>query len=503
VLSGRLKGASFPAEHFLAWRAMEEAWDALSQRFWQYDLDGDGKVSHAEFELALAQLQHPALSSRAVVEALIAELDPARTGEVDFDAFSWRMACMALREGVAAHGAALLAAFRRRAASDACFAAHGGALPIRDAKDVFARALAGAGLRPVHIHIIACRARDPASPPGESVVSYACLAAVLQELLGDGPAREEGAALRAQFAEMAAAAAAVQPERWVERGDGARPPDGAPPLRTAPRMLAGVAVLKPGAMAAVGPGLMRRPHMHHLLLPGAAGAGGPHGGRVPASMRPSAPLREMQRYRERVVYGTEPWRRFWAIRSLFSSPELRGPAGVGVGAAAPLARGGGGGGGGGGGAPRAFQPRSRAAGAAGARPGGGTSAAGAAGMPLAEAVERLQRVLVDHFASSTEAFAALARAGEGAGGAGLRAADLRAGLEELDPELTPAALDEVVAACDASRAGVVLHSEFAQLLFPPRTDPSALQALQASARPRPSSSSAPALIACASAARMF
>jgi hypothetical protein len=498
VLSGRLKGASFPAEHFLAWRAMEEAWDALSQRFWQYDLDGDGKVSHAEFELALAQLQHPALSSRAVVEALIAELDPAGAGEVDFDAFSWRMARMALREGVAAHGAALLAAFRRSAASDACFAAHGGALPIRDAKDVFARALAGAGLRPVHIHIIACRARDPASPPGGSVVSYACLAAVLQELLGDGPAREEGAALRAQFAEMAAAAAAVPPERWVERGDGARPPDGAPPLRTAPRMLAGVAVLKPGAMAAVGPGLMRRPHMHHLLLPGAAGAGGPHGGRVPASMRPSAPLREMQRYRERAVYGTEPWRRFWASRSLFSSPELRGPSG----AAAPLARGGGGRGGGGV-APRAFQPRSRAAGAAGARPGGGASAASAGGVSLAEAVERLRRVLVDRFASSAEAFAALARAGEGAGGAGLRAADLRAGLEALEPELTPAALDEVVAACDASRAGLVLHAEFAQLLFPPRTDPSALQALQASARPRPGSSSAPALIACASAARVF
>ena len=28
-------GAVFPAEHFLAWRAMEAEWEALAHRFWQ------------------------------------------------------------------------------------------------------------------------------------------------------------------------------------------------------------------------------------------------------------------------------------------------------------------------------------------------------------------------------------------------------------------------------------------------------------------------------------
>ena len=52
-------------------------------------------------------------------------------------------------------------------------------------------------------------------------------------------------------------------------------------------------VWQEGAMAAVGPGMLRRPHMHGFLTG--------EGEEIPATMRASAALEEVHSYRDRMV----------------------------------------------------------------------------------------------------------------------------------------------------------------------------------------------------------
>ena len=51
-------------------------------------------------------------------------------------------------------------------------------------------------------------------------------------------------------------------------------------------------------MAAVGPGMLRRPHMHGFLTG--------EGGEIPATMRASAALEEVHSYRDRMVRPRPP-----------------------------------------------------------------------------------------------------------------------------------------------------------------------------------------------------
>ncbi len=60
----------------------------------------------------MLNLKLPALSEKFVIEALVAELNPDKGEEIQFDPFSWRMAFSTLREATQSKGRELIDAFR-------------------------------------------------------------------------------------------------------------------------------------------------------------------------------------------------------------------------------------------------------------------------------------------------------------------------------------------------------------------------------------------------------
>lgn len=82
VLSGKLKGSTYPADVYVGWRALETDWEEIADNFEAMDSNADGRVTHQEFKAAVLQMRLGGLMDSKVIDAILKELDPDDTSEL-------------------------------------------------------------------------------------------------------------------------------------------------------------------------------------------------------------------------------------------------------------------------------------------------------------------------------------------------------------------------------------------------------------------------------------
>ena len=169
LLSGRMKRETFNMDVYVAYKTMEQQWEQLSQHFWDFDVNADGKVSDDEFRQALRSLNIPTLSDVNVLDQLILHLEQDKASPdagptskihvrfVDFDKFSWEMAREDLKRVVAQRGAGMRRAFREEA--NMLYSNYKGQVPRDKAITAIYKAVHDLGVREILIKILISNAQ--------------------------------------------------------------------------------------------------------------------------------------------------------------------------------------------------------------------------------------------------------------------------------------------------------------------------------------------------------
>jgi len=463
LLSGKLKTGTYPIDVYTAYKCMESEWETLSRHFWEYDLNGDGRVNHEEFRQALRSLQHLALSDMNVIADLIQQLDPngdpnanPPTDNIDFDKFSWAMARSELVQVVETRGREMLDAFRKEATRE--FQEHKGKLPAPKAMEAFNTALKDTGVKPVLIKILVSRAQSTVNQKsgefagGEPVkmIEETQLMKAFREIVGDSFEKAEQTFIRDNFARMLAESNLSVMDTWRLYGE----------QHSSLKKFAGAASLGADALRHVGPAPLKRVHMHGFLG---------HGGRfMLESMAASPALVDIKEDRVKTIYSGNPWISFWKVRANYRSsaitmsqtsaaPNSRGhsqPAAHSILRPAPTA--------------------SIASSSVSTHPKESDSKAGPEN--VWEKVRQKVRLAAFHkFHTNQEALNALDPENPGAGA--IASAALRQALEALVPDLNSAELELIAEKLDPGRDGMVLKSDIAYMLLPPAADRSSLERL--------------------------
>jgi hypothetical protein len=152
---------------YMAYKTMEQQWEQLSQHFWDFDVNADGRVSDEEFRSALRSLNLPTLSDVSVLDQLIMHLEreeaspnsgPGGKGRfVDFDKFSWEMAKEDLKVVVRQRGADMRRAFRDEA--NMVYSSYQGAVPRDRAIRAIYKSVQDLGTREILIKILISNAQ--------------------------------------------------------------------------------------------------------------------------------------------------------------------------------------------------------------------------------------------------------------------------------------------------------------------------------------------------------
>jgi Ca2+-binding EF-hand superfamily protein len=463
LLSGKLKTGSYPIDVYTAYKSMESEWETLSQHFWEYDLNGDGRVNHEEFRQALRSLQHPALSDMSVITDLIQQLDPdgdpnanPPTDNIDFDKFSWEMARSELIQVVETRGREMLDAFRKEATRE--FQKHKGKLPAPKAIEALNKALMDTGVKPVLIKILVSRAESSASQKssayagGEPVkmIEETQILKAFREVAGDSFEKAEQAFVRDNFAHMLAESKLAVMDTWRLYGE----------QHSALKKFAGAASLGADALRHVGPAPLKRVHMHGFLG---------HGGRfMLESMAASPALVDIKEDRVKTIYSGNPWISFWKVRANYRSPAVTmsqtSAAPNSRGHSQPDARS----------IPRPAPTASIASSSVSTHPKESDSKAGPENV-WEKVRQKVRQAAFQKFQTNQEALNALDPENPGAGA--IASAALRQTLEALVPDLNSAELELITEKLDPGRDGMVLKSDIAYMLLPPAADRSSLERL--------------------------
>ena len=480
LLSGKLKSGAFSMEVYTAYKTMESEWESLSSHFWEFDLNGDGKISHEEFKVALRNLQHPALADPIVINDLIKHLDPDDENNIDFDRFSWNMARRELKSVVEQRGKQMLAVFRREATRR--FEDFEGLLPKQEAIHAISRELFDSGIKPILVKILLSRAeamKRAAAEKPRNWLEEAQLAKVLREIAGDSFDKAEESMLRESFLTILGASKLNDLDHWRLHGED----------NSERKALAGAASLGPDAMKfsvnkeVFGVGVpYKRPHMHFFLKEG--------GKNMLESMKASAALMQIKEDRVRgtsdgkfqAVYSRDPWISFWQQRSKYTSPAL---------SMLPTAGGGGvGSSTGSGGAPSrshgtAMRPAQSSS-------GGGVSSWTSTSIPVQAPAKKgsdsevgqdswflvrkkVQKAAFEKFQTNQEALDSLDPENTGAGALTTQAVCLA--IESWVPGITAAELEIITQKLDPGRDGMVLRSDVVHYLLPEDTNRRVLERL--------------------------
>ena len=348
LLSGKMKRDTFNMEVYVAYKTMESNWEQLSQHFWDFDTNADGKVSPDEFRMGLRSLNHPALQEASVLDQLSSYLadslpssatSSAKDADnfVDFDKFSWEMAREELRRIVAQRGKEMRNAFREEASL--LYSTYHGQLPRDRAIRTILKAVEDLGVKEIIIKILISNAQnketrgsketkrdkgkqaDQAAAgkqgdqqqqqidrrgkrPGGALIEEAQFTETLRELAGDSFDKQEQVHLRQQFMDMVSASKYDAMDSWRLRGEDGREP----------KKLWGAASIGADAMIHAGSMPLVRKHMHAFF-----GAGGKS---ILPTMIASPALVEIATDRTENIYSGKPWKTFWEARESYRSPAL-------------------------------------------------------------------------------------------------------------------------------------------------------------------------------------
>lgn len=471
LLSGKLKTGSYPIEVYTAYKAMESEWESLSQHFWEFDLNGDGKVNHEEFRHALRNLQHPALNDKIVIDDLIKQLDPTGdpdkkppTDNINFDKFSWDMARSELKHVVETRGREMLNAFRKEATRQ--FQKYDGKLPIPTAINAINKALADTGVKPILIKILISRAEEKesrvvnsqattgaqtsASSPSEKMIEETQISKAFREIAGDSFEKEEQMWVRDNFVYMLERSKIAVLDTWRLKGE----------QHSELKKFGGAASLGADALRHVGPVPLKRVHMHDFL--------GQGGRLLLESMAATPALVDIKEDRVKTIYSGNPWISFWKIRANYRSPAVQ----MSQPSAAPASHG----------HQTAARSLPHAAPAAPvasvgvvlSHPKESDAKAGTGNM-WEKVRQKVRQAAFHKFQTNQEALNALDPENPGAGA--IASAALQQALENLVPGLNSFELEMITEKLDPGRDGMVLKSDIVYMLLPPPTDRSSLERL--------------------------
>jgi len=286
----------------------------------EYDLNGDGRVNHEEFRIALRNLQHPALSDYTVIADLIKILDPdgnptakdtsnhpQPTDNINSDKFLWDMARTDLKQVVEQRGRDMLSAFRKEATRQ--FEHFEDELPCDKAIDAIQKALLDTGIKVILVNILVSRAEMHAREDGKGSREVGCiqeaqLSKTLRETAGDSFEKAEETTLRDSFMVMLRASKLSAMDNWRLRGEDS----------AELKKLWGAASLGPDALRNIGPVAFKRLHMNNFL-----GHGGQH---MLESMAASLALVTIKNDCVATICSKDPWISFWQLRANYQSPAL-------------------------------------------------------------------------------------------------------------------------------------------------------------------------------------
>ena len=463
LLSGKLKRETFNIEVYVAYKTVESEWERLSQHFWEFDLNGDGRVNHEEFKVALRQLKHPALTDPAVIEGLVKHLDPTGdpnknppTDNIDFDKFSWDMALSEIKSLVESRGDDMRLAFQQEATRE--FRKYQGKLPRDKAIRAIHRGLADDQVKIVLIKIIIRRAEAPSGTSAGSnstaaanqtrLISEADLTAALRGIAGSGFDTAEQESLRQNFMVILEASKVDTMDRWCLMGE----------EEAEPKKFSGAASLGPDATRQVGPVPLKRLHMNFFL-----GRGGQN---LLASMKASPALVKIKEDREKTIYSRAPWITFWQNRANFRSPAMQ-MQGTETSAASRTR-------------PAASVPTSAppvANGPPSVSLGADSGLKGQGGLDRAWEVVRtkVRKAAFENFQTNEEALAAFDPSNPGAGA--IATATLLQAVQSMGAHLTSSEREILSEKMDPGRDGMVLKSDISRALLPPAQNRSALERL--------------------------
>ena len=434
----------------------------------EYDLNGDGRVNHEEFRIALRNLQHPALSDYTVIADLIKILDPdgdptakdtsnrpQPTDNINFDKFSWDMARTDLKQVVEKRGRDMLSAFRNEATRQ--FEHFEGELPRDKAIDAIQKALLDTGVKAILVNILVSRAETHAREDGKGSrevgrIQEAQLSKTLREIAGDSFEKAEETTLRDSFMVMLRASKLSAMDNWRLRGEDS----------AELKKLWGSASLGPDALRNIGPVAFKRLHMNNFL-----GHGGQH---MLESMAASPALVAIKNDRVATIYSKDPWISFWQLRANYRSPalpssssNLKTSAATSRSLSALHAM-------------PAIHASSPPAAMSSSSVLVATASEGTRINTVWEAVRvKVRKAAFEQFQTHEEALAGLDPENAGAGAIGTQS--LRQALEGIVPSLSGSELDMIIDKLDPGHDGMVLKSDIVHTLLPPGTDRISLERL--------------------------